>query len=99
MDAVASFEVLNDLYAINARNGEVFWKYDLGRVSKGSPVVTADGVIYIGEVNGTFHILKDAGDQCQSLSKIDFPKVDNTIDEIFGSASVSSAAVRAAHVV
>ncbi len=82
-----------NLYAINARNGEIYWKYKLGRVSKGSPVVTADGIIYIGVVNGTFHILKDAGDQCQSLSRIELPKVDGHLDEIFGSAAVADGRV------
>lgn len=82
-----------NLHCINARNGELYWKYKLGRVSKASPTVTADGVIYVGEVNGTFHVLRDAGDKCESLCKTEFATTDGTIEEILGSAAVADGRV------
>ena len=50
----------------------------LGRVGKGSVVVTSDGVIYAGEQNGIFWVLKDAGDHAQELSKVVFKGPDDT---------------------
>ncbi|MEK6799262.1 MAG: PQQ-binding-like beta-propeller repeat protein [Planctomycetota bacterium] len=77
-----------NLLAFDAKTGKKYWEYGLGRVGKGSPTVTADGVIYVGEQNGLFHILKDDGDKCTSLDKEEFEGPDGAIDEIYGSPMV-----------
>ncbi len=76
------------LYCLDAGTGEVYWEHSIGRVAKGSPVVTADGVIYVGEQNGVFHILQDTGDSCQPLDVEEFAREDGRIDELFGSPAV-----------
>lgn len=77
-----------NLICVDGKNGHVYWQYSLGRVGKGSPVVTADGVIYVGEQNGIFHILRDAGDHVEPLSRYEFPAKGGAIDEFFGSPAV-----------
>ncbi len=76
------------LHCVDAKTGKKAWEFKLGRVGKGSPVLTADGVIYVGEQNGVFWILKDAGEKCETLSRVAFAGPDNSIDEIFGSPAV-----------
>ncbi len=82
-----------NLYCLDAQTGKTIWEFGLGRVGKGSPVVTADGVIYVAEQNGVFHILKDEGDRCVSLDRDEFTRSDNLIDEIFGSPAVTGGRV------
>ncbi len=82
-----------NLFCIDAATGTKIWEFSLGRVGKGSPVVTADGVIYVGEQTGTFHILRDAGDKCVSLDRHEFKRADNLVDEIYGSPAVSNGRV------
>jgi outer membrane protein assembly factor BamB len=82
-----------DLYAFDAKTGKQYWKHNLGRVGKGSPTVTADGVIYVGEQNGVFHIIKDEGDKAVSLDREEFEGPDNTIDEIYGSPAFADGRV------
>lgn len=77
-----------NLLCLDAVNGRTIWEHSLGRVGKGSPVVTADGVIYVGEQNGIFHILKDSGDKCETLHRHEFTRPDRAIDEFFGSPAV-----------
>lgn len=77
-----------NLHAIDAVTGKLMWKYKLGRVGKGSPIVTMDHVIYVGEQNGVFHILKDAGAHCQELNKTEFAARNGAIDELFGSPAM-----------
>ena len=82
-----------NLYSIDAKTGKVLWEYSLGRVGKGSPTVTADGVIYVGEQNGMFHILRDEGDRCISLDREVFAERDGAVDELFGSPAVGNGRV------
>ncbi len=82
-----------NLYALDAKTGKEHWQYGLGRVGKASPVVTADGVIYVGEQNGIFHILKDEGDKCTSLDRDEFKRDDNLVVELFGSPAVAKGRV------
>ena len=55
-----------NLNAVDAATGEVQWVHNIGTVGKSGPV-WADGKIYVTEVNGRFHILKDAGDHAEVL--------------------------------
>lgn len=82
-----------NLYCLDAKTGKQHWAFSLGRVGKGSPVVTADGVIYVTEQNGAFFILKDEGDKCILLDREEFTRTDNLIDEIFGSPVVADGRV------
>ncbi|MCA9243786.1 MAG: PQQ-binding-like beta-propeller repeat protein [Phycisphaerales bacterium] len=82
-----------NLLALDAHDGSVIWEYSIGRVGKGSPVITADGVIYVGEQTGVFQILKDAGDHCEMLHSHEFRRPDGLVDEIFGSPAIADGAV------
>ncbi len=81
------------MHALDAKTGAEQWQFDLGRAMKGSPIVTADGVIYVGEVNGLFHILKDEGDKCVSLDSKQFARKDGLVVEIQGSPAFSDGRV------
>ncbi|MCG3132362.1 MAG: Outer membrane protein assembly factor BamB [Phycisphaerae bacterium] len=77
------------MFCLDAKTGEQKWKQRLGRVGKGSPVVTADGVLYYGEQNGYIWILKDEGDKCAVLDREQLKGPESLVDEIFGSFIVS----------
>lgn len=81
------------LFALDAKTGKQHWRHALGTIARGSPVVTADGVIYVGEVNGVFHILRDAGDKCEELDKQEFAKRDDALDEMQGTPAVADGRV------
>jgi outer membrane protein assembly factor BamB len=81
------------LHCFDAASGKPYWEFNLGRVGKGSPVVTADKVIYVGEQNGIFHILRDEGDRCVSLDRDEFDREDDNVVEIFGSPAVADGRV------
>jgi len=90
------YVVTNDaeLICFDGKDGSKIWSYDLGRVGKGSPVITADGVIYVGEQTGIFDILKDAGDKCTSLSTYEFPmRPEKGVDEFYGSPAIANGRV------
>ena len=77
-----------EMYCFDAKTGKKHWEYRIGRAMKGSPVVTKDGVIYIGEVNGIFKILKDEGDKCVELDFKQFERPDQAVVEIYGAPIV-----------
>lgn len=89
------YVVTNDaeLIAFDAKTGKEHWQFDLGRVGKGSPTVTADGVIYVCEQNGFFHILRDEGDKCLSLDVKEFALIGDNVDEMYGSPAVANGRV------
>ena len=82
-----------NLFCLEVASGEKQWEYSLGRVGKGSPVVTADGYIYVGEQNGIFHILQDMGSECIAHDKEEFKRTDGLVDELFGSPAVDGGRV------
>ncbi|MBI4717584.1 MAG: PQQ-binding-like beta-propeller repeat protein [Planctomycetes bacterium] len=82
-----------NLFALDGKTGKQLWKFNLGRVGKASPTVTADGLIYVGEQNGVFYILKDEGSECKLLDREEFNPADQTIDEIYGSPAVANGRV------
>lgn len=81
------------LICLDAKDGKEIWQFSLGRIGRGSPVSTADGVIYVAEQNGVFWILRDAGDKCEVLHREQFANANNTIHEIQGSPSIAGGRV------
>ncbi len=82
-----------NLFALDLMTGKKYWKYEFGRVGKGSPAVTADGVIYIGGQTGNFHILKDEGNKCVEIDREVFTREDKRVDEMYGSPAISDGRV------
>lgn len=82
-----------NMYCLDAKTGKTHWEHKLGVEMRGSPTVTQDGVIYVGEVRGRFHILKDAGDKCDVLDTEEFTRPDEFIVEINGAPIVSQGRV------
>ncbi len=66
-----------DLYAIREQRGffstgpKVLWRYRLGPGIQSSPLLAADGIVYIGDERGTFHAVKppDSGEWATALWK------------------------------
>jgi outer membrane protein assembly factor BamB len=83
------------LECFDAKDGRRCWQHDLGNLGKGSPVVTADGVIYAGaqSAEGDFWILKDAGDKVEELDHKLFPRTPAGLDEVLGSPAVADGKV------
>ncbi len=79
-----------NLMCFDAKTGKKYWEFKLGRVMKGSPVVTSDGVIYAASVNGKFKILKDEGDKCVLLDDMEFGHRGDFVIEINGSPIVAN---------
>jgi outer membrane protein assembly factor BamB len=78
-----------NLHAIDAATGEVKWVQSLGTVGKSGPV-WADGKIYVTEVNGRFHILRDAGDSAEVLSTVEILMPDGERPaEIYASPAIA----------
>lgn len=82
-----------DLLCFDAKSGEQIWEHKLGRVMKGSPLVTADGIIYVGEVNSRFLIVKDAGDHAETLDEEEFPMEGKAVVAVNGSPAVANGRV------
>jgi outer membrane protein assembly factor BamB len=78
-----------NLYRIDAKSGKVEREFNLGTVGKASPVL-ADGKIYVPETNGRFHILRDNGEELESLSSVELgSEAEGRYSEIYGSAAVA----------
>ena len=73
------------MYCLDTANGKQLWDYSYGTECKGSPV-WADGKIYVGEVDGVFHILKPGADGCEKLHRQPFRNPPG--QEIDGSPAV-----------
>jgi outer membrane protein assembly factor BamB len=84
----------SNLECIDVKDGKRLWKekYPLGTVGKGSPV-WGDGKIYVGEVNGRFHILKDGPEGCERLDLKQFQSATGAVIEINGSPAVAGGRV------
>ncbi len=76
-----------NLHALNPKTGKRNWLYNYGNNGKGSGVY-ADGKIYIGEVGGSWHILKPSEKGCETLSSQTFNREDGSPDEIYGSPAI-----------
>ncbi|MEZ6093010.1 MAG: PQQ-binding-like beta-propeller repeat protein [Pirellulaceae bacterium] len=84
---------VGELYALDAKTGDEYWRQNCGTVGKGSPV-WADGKIYLTEVNGNVWILKPSREKCEVLSHVHLPAIKGTgDDEIYASVAVSNGRV------
>ncbi len=78
-----------NLHAVDAASGKIEWVHNIGTVGKSGPV-WADGKIYVTEVNGKFHILKDAGDHAQVLDSEEIMMPDGKrAAEIYASPAIA----------
>jgi outer membrane protein assembly factor BamB len=51
----------DNLYAINANNGNELWRFDTGGQVVSSPIVDIDGTIYVGSDNGNVYAINPDG--------------------------------------
>jgi outer membrane protein assembly factor BamB len=80
---------LTRIYCLDAKTGKNIWKFDYGRNCMGSAVL-ADGKIYVGEVNGKFHILEPGPKSCKSLHTQEFEPKGQADVELNGSPAVAN---------
>jgi outer membrane protein assembly factor BamB len=81
------------LWCFDALKGDVHWKFAYGRNAMGSPV-WGDGKIYVGEINGKFHILQPGDTKCKELHEHYFPSPDGVSDaEVNGSPAIADGKV------
>jgi hypothetical protein len=81
------------MWCFDAKKGDVLWKYSYGRNAMGSPV-WGDGKIYVGEINGKFHILQPGDKNCTALHEHYFPSPDGSSDaEVNGSPAIADGKV------
>lgn len=76
----------------NAKDGKRYWFKDYGRNAKGSPVL-ADGKIYVGQVNGSFSILKPGDKSCQVVHTERFEGSGEGDVEINGGVAIANGKV------
>ena len=77
-----------NLFALDAASGATRWTLDLGTVGKASPTV-ADGKLYLGEVNGRFHVVELGEAQGRILDTEELSMPEGRYAEIYGSAAVA----------
>src|SRR5439155_13983512 len=80
------------LYCLDAKTGKNIWRFNYGRNCMGCPVL-ADGKIYVGEVNGRFHILEPGAKTCKKLNVQAFESTTGVDVEINGSPAVANGRV------
>jgi len=83
------------LRAFEIATGTELWTLQLGTAQKASPVL-ADGKIYVGTDNGTFHIIRPRADRGEMLSEVELPNSvmsccgsEGTPEQILAGAAVS----------
>ena len=77
-----------NLFALDAATGATRWTLDLGTVGKASPTV-ADGKLYVGEVNGRFHVVEPGATSGRILDTEELSMPEGRYAEIYGSAAVA----------
>ena len=83
------------LKAFDTASGKELWDLALGTAQKAAPVL-ADGKIYVGTDNGTFHIIRPHADRGEMLSEVELPNSvssccgsEGTPEQILAGAAVS----------
>ena len=80
------------IHCLDAKTGTDIWGFDYGRNCMGSAVL-ADGKLYVGEVNGKFHILQPGPKGCKELHEQEFEPKGQFDVEINGSPAVANGRV------
>src|SRR5438105_2930838 len=75
------------LYCLDAATGKQLWRFPYGLEGRGAPVL-ADGKLFIGAVNATFHILKLTDKKPEVLHTQTFESKEGVDVEINGSPAV-----------
>jgi outer membrane protein assembly factor BamB len=97
VDGARLYQIDNSsrLKAFDAETGTQLWELPLGTAQKAPPVF-ADGKIYVGTDNGTFHIVRPHADRGEMLSDVELPNSVNsccgsegTPEQILAGAAVS----------
>jgi len=81
-----------NLHCLDAATGETHWMHNYGSEGKGSPVY-ADGKIYVGEVGGSYSVLKVSKETCEVLDHDEFIEDTGIAVEIFGTPTVAQGRV------
>jgi outer membrane protein assembly factor BamB len=83
------------LRAFDTESGKELWELALGTAQKAAPIF-ADGKIYVGTDNGTFHIIRPQAARGEMISKVDLPNSvmsccgsEGTPEQILAGAAVS----------
>ncbi len=75
------------VWALDKKTGKLAWKQKCGGTGKAS-LAWGDGKLYVGEADGKFTILKDAGTKAQVLSETRVPEKFGREYSIFGSVAI-----------
>ena len=83
------------LKAFDVATGKELWELPLGTAQKAPPVF-ADGKIYVGTDNGSFHIVRPHADRGEMLSEVELPNSvtsccgsEGTPEQILAGAAIS----------
>ena len=97
LDGARLYQIDNSskLKAFDAATGKELWELPLGTAQKAPPVF-ADGKIYVGTDNGTFHIVRPHAERGEMLSEVELPNSvtsccgsEGTPEQILAGAAVS----------
>jgi outer membrane protein assembly factor BamB len=96
VDGARLYQIDNSshLRAFDTSTGQELWEIALGTAQKAPPVL-ADGKIYVGTDNGTFHIIRPRADRGEMLSKVQLP---NSVQSCCGSEGTPEQVVAGAAV-
>jgi outer membrane protein assembly factor BamB len=78
-----------NLFAFDVNTGRTLWQQNLGTIQKASPVLTADGKMYVGSENGKFFILQPGQEKVTVLDEDQLPEGE----QIIGSPAISNGRV------
>ena len=90
-DRVYHIDNSANLAAFDLATGTELWRLNLGTIQRAA-LVLADGKLYVGEVNGRFHILRPGRDGCEVLDQDQVGSLDDP-EQIIGGVAVSNGRV------
>jgi len=77
-----------NLHCFDAKTGEHHWDFNYGTEAKGSPAY-GDGKVYVGEVRGSYQILRASRAGCERLDQDGFSEPSGSPIEIFGTPAIA----------
>lgn len=82
-----------NLVGFDSATGEELWRHNLGIAQRGSPTV-GDGKIFVMDVDGKFHILKDNGRSAPEILDVEeFKTASGTAAQTNGSPAIANGRV------